>query len=79
MAKRISKKIFVLYSGPTFLEMGLNNVKKGNNGAQTAASVSASPAGIICFVQVSVRESVLPVQYGAYQLSSVLAKITQSY
>lgn len=39
------------------------------NGAE-----AVSPAGILCFVQVSVRKSILPVQYGAYQLSSVLSK-----
>lgn len=27
-----------------------------------------SPAGVVRFVQVSVRKSVLPVQYRAYQL-----------
>lgn len=63
-----------------------SNKKKSNNimkereniGAQTAASLPVSPAGVVCFVQVSVRKSILPVQYSAHQLSSVWVKKTQS-
>lgn len=58
-----------------------NNILKEreNIGAQTAAILPVSPAGVICFVQVSVRKSILPVQYSAHQLSSVWVKKTQSY
>lgn len=49
-------------------------IQKGNNGAHTTALLS--PACIICFVQVSVWKSILPVQYSADQLPSVVANNT---
>lgn len=44
---------------------------------RNAAAAFVSPAGLLRSVQVFVWKSVLPVQYCAYQLSSVVVKKTE--
>lgn len=48
--------------------------KKKINTVRAVETAAVSPAGLFCFVQVSVGESILPVQYSTYQLSPVGVK-----